>query len=75
MNNTQQQIVLNIQGMSCGSCVRHVEGALKSVAGVTYVAVDLKAGRVEVRGTGLVTGKLLTAIEEAGYGAEEANQG
>jgi copper chaperone len=74
MSNTQQQVTLNIHGMSCGSCVRHVEGALKSVPGVANVAVDLKAGSAIVTGTGLVMEKLLSAIEAEGYSAEEASQ-
>lgn len=74
MNQFRQQILLNIHGMSCGSCVRHVEGALKSVTGVESVSVDLASGRAEVRGTGLTTAILLSAIEEEGYSAEVASQ-
>lgn len=74
MNQFRQQILLIIHGMSCGSCVRHVEGALKSVTGVESVSVDLASGRAEVRGTGLTTAILLSAIEEEGYSAEVASQ-
>jgi copper chaperone len=74
MNQFRQQILLNIHGMNCGSCVRHVEGALKSVTGVESVSVYLASGRAEVRGTGLTTAILLSAIEEEGYSAEVASQ-
>lgn len=39
---------LSIQGMSCGGCVRHVEMALRKIAGVSAVSVDLAAGKATV---------------------------
>ncbi len=59
---------INIDRMSCGNCVRHVEEALRGVPGVSSVQVSLqsKTAIVEVRDT--VTDESLTgAIEEAGY--------
>ena len=35
-------IELQVQGMSCGSCVKHVTEALRPVEGVSDVAVDYK---------------------------------
>ena len=43
-------IELNVEGMSCGSCVKHVTEALNTVEGVTKVDVDLQAARVRVTG-------------------------
>ena len=43
-------IELNVEGMSCGSCVKHVTEALNTVEGVTKVDVDLQAARVRVSG-------------------------
>ena len=33
-------VELSVQGMTCGSCVKHVTKALQSVAGVSRVEVD-----------------------------------
>ena len=33
--------VYRINGMTCGGCAKHVEKALRSVAGVSAVAVDV----------------------------------
>ncbi|WP_138517151.1 heavy-metal-associated domain-containing protein [Rhodoferax bucti] len=40
---------LNVQGMRCGACVKHVTKALMSVPGVAHVDVDLENGRAKVR--------------------------
>ena len=37
-------IDLEVQGMSCGSCVKHVTQALQALTGVSGVAVDLTSG-------------------------------
>ncbi|MEE7546822.1 heavy-metal-associated domain-containing protein, partial [Xanthomonas sp. Kuri4-1] len=36
-----EEIVLDVEGMSCASCVAHVEKALAQVPGVQAVAVNL----------------------------------
>jgi copper chaperone CopZ len=61
-------IHLNVTGMTCGSCVKHVEKALGAVAGVQKVAVDLSTGMATVAGD-LPGGasSLLAALEEEGY--------
>lgn len=43
-------IDLQVEGMSCGSCVKHVTQALQSLPGVGGVEVDLASGRVRVSG-------------------------
>jgi copper chaperone CopZ len=43
-------VELAVQGMTCGSCVRHVTKALQGVPGVTLVEVDLASGRALVEG-------------------------
>lgn len=67
-------IDLEVQGMSCGSCVNHVTQALKPIPGVTDVAVDLKSGHVRV--TGALDGdsqRLVSALTDAGYPARLAD--
>lgn len=64
-------VELQVQGMSCGSCVKHVTEALRPVEGVSDVAVDLQAGRVKVSGDS-DSHALLAALENAGYPAQLA---
>ncbi|HNN15530.1 MAG TPA: heavy metal-associated domain-containing protein [Accumulibacter sp.] len=45
-----QNVELVVQGMTCGSCVKHVTKALQAVEGVHRVEVDLAGGRVHVEG-------------------------
>lgn len=55
-----------VEGMTCGGCVRHVDKALRAVAGVTEVAVDLAQGTVTVSGTAPFSA-LAAQVDEAGY--------
>lgn len=59
---------INIEGMSCGHCVSHVEEALKEVAGVNGVYVDLQGKNAVVEISDIVTDEQLkAAVEEVGY--------
>lgn len=59
---------INIEGMSCMHCVKHVEDALKDLAGIAKVTVDLKEKNAVVELSGSVEdAKLKEAVEEAGY--------
>ncbi|UNG17318.1 CopZ family metallochaperone [Stutzerimonas zhaodongensis] len=69
MNFTQ----LQVQGMTCGACVRHVTQALNTVSGVNAVEVDLQSGRVRVDGDA-DNAALIAALDEAGYPAQLAPQ-
>jgi copper chaperone len=62
---------LEIEGMRCNNCVRHVTEALKKVAGVEQVEVSLQEGRATVSGTAPVE-KLIEAVREEGYTARVA---
>ena len=66
-----REIVLDVMGMSCGSCVRHVDRALRSVAGVSDVEVRLTKGEVWVRHDAAVAPvqNLVRALEAEGYEA------
>ncbi len=39
-----ENVTLNVQGMSCGHCVKAVEGSVGKLAGVEHVKVNLDAG-------------------------------
>jgi copper ion binding protein len=59
---------INIEGMSCGHCVKHVEGALMEVCGVEKVEVSLKDkyAIVELKHN-VEDSALKEAVDEAGY--------
>ena len=62
---------LDIQGMTCASCVARVERALKKVPGVQDASVNLATERAVVRYDPVNAGvdELLAAVERAGYKA------
>ena len=66
---------LNIGGMTCASCVGHVENALLSVPGVSKASVNLGVERASVEFVpGLAElSDLQAAVEEAGYRVEGFN--
>lgn len=59
--------VLEVEGMTCASCVAHVERALKAVPGVTGASVNLATERAEVTGEALERALLVKAVADAGY--------
>ena len=62
---------LEVQGMSCGGCVKSVTSALTRVTGVSTVDVDLQAGRATVTGDLPQGGDpLVQALTAAGYPAK-----
>jgi len=57
-----------IEGMSCQHCVNRVAEALKEIAGVKTVDVDLKGKYAIVEADRQIDdGEIENAIEEAGY--------
>jgi len=61
------RLILPVHGMSCASCVAHVEKALAAVPGVSSVAVNLATESATVQGAALDAGRLRHAVDEAGY--------
>jgi len=61
--------------MACSSCAARVEGALKSMPGVSSVKVDLKAGEARVVIDPSVTSveKVRQRIMQTGYQAGECS--
>ncbi len=66
---TQDEINLDIEGMSCASCVGRVEKALLKVPGVTSASVNLVAKNARILVSGLSPEALITTIENVGYHA------
>jgi Cu2+-exporting ATPase len=65
MNMSQ---TINVTGMTCQNCVRHVREALEALPGVRSAEVDLGSGRVELEAERVLSEQELTAaLDEAGY--------
>ncbi|WP_080426870.1 heavy metal translocating P-type ATPase [Burkholderia ubonensis] len=62
-------IELEIEGMTCASCVARVEKALAGVPGVTRVSVNLATERATVDAAGVPASQLAHAVKQAGYQA------
>lgn len=64
-----ETLEINIEGMSCASCVEHVESALRKVPGVIEAHVNLATERatIKVLSDHKLHNKILKAIIEAGY--------
>ena len=69
-----ERVTLSIGGMTCASCVSHVEGALSGVDGVLSADVNLATERATVGYFPGVVGvsDLRHAIEDAGYSSTGA---
>ena len=70
-----ERVTLTIGGMTCASCVVHVERALKSVEGVAAASVNLASERatVEYLPGAAAIGDMRHAVEDAGYSLEGAS--
>lgn len=66
------RVELDVQGMTCDTCARHVTAALQEIAGVSQVQVpSWSAGRATLLAQSNVgVEELVKAVEEAGYRAE-----
>jgi copper chaperone len=63
--------VFNVQGMSCGHCVKAITQALQAKDPAASVRVDLAAKEVGVE-SALTTEQVIAAISEEGYEAKVA---
>ncbi|PKO65821.1 MAG: copper-translocating P-type ATPase [Betaproteobacteria bacterium HGW-Betaproteobacteria-16] len=71
MNNATLSLIEHqflIEGMTCGSCVGRLEKALKAVAGVQKVSVNLATERATVNAVpSTLATNLVAAVQTAGY--------
>lgn len=64
-----ENVTLNVQGMSCGHCVKAVETSVGALAGVQEVNVDLAEAKVNVAfdGAAVTVDQIKETIDEQGY--------
>jgi Cu+-exporting ATPase len=74
---TTSDLTLDVRGMTCASCVAHVEGALKELPGVQEAVVNLGLGTARVVYIpGVVsTSTMKHAVHEVGYETQERSEG
>lgn len=74
MPTNQRELELAISGMTCASCVAHVEKALASVDGVSSASVNLATERAHlVLARPVAAEDLILSVEQAGYKAAFAS--
>lgn len=74
---TTAELTLDVRGMTCASCVGHVEGALKELRGVQEAVVNLglNTARVVYIPGVVSTSTMKRAVREVGYEAQERSEG
>ena len=66
----------DVTGMTCSACSAHVEKAVRKVAGVQDVTVNLLTNSMVVEADASLSPQAITAaVEKAGYGASPAGAG
>ncbi len=63
--------LFNVQGMTCGHCVKAVTNAIKGEDPAADVQIDLAKGEVSVQSQ-LAAEQVIGLIEEEGYSAKVA---
>ncbi|CAM3646888.1 copper chaperone CopZ [Cytobacillus oceanisediminis] len=67
-----ENITLKVSGMSCGHCVKAVEGSVGKLNGVEKVSVDLDNGQVQVQydSSAVSLEQIKETIDDQGYDVE-----
>jgi copper chaperone len=69
----ERATTLEVQGMSCPSCIDHISSTLTQLGGVGNVDVELRAGLIVVKhdAAQAPVARLIEALGEAGYEAKQ----
>jgi copper ion binding protein len=72
-----QQATLQVTGMTCASCVAHVERALRELPGVSQAIANLATGtaKVEFDPSQVSLEQMAQAVREVGYEAAPYRRG
>ncbi|MBT2689979.1 copper chaperone CopZ [Bacillus sp. ISL-47] len=67
-----ENVTLKVSGMSCGHCVKAVEGSVGKLNGVEKVSVDLDNGQVQVQydSSSVSLESIKETIDDQGYDVE-----
>ncbi|MEH7107151.1 MULTISPECIES: copper chaperone CopZ [Bacillaceae] len=67
-----ENVTLTVKGMSCGHCVKAVEGSVGKLAGVKKVEVKLEKGLVDVEfdSNAVSLATIKETIDDQGYDVE-----
>jgi copper chaperone len=67
-----EKVQLNVQGMSCGHCVKAIEGSVGELKGVSNVKVHLETGKVDVEyeANQVTLDTIKETIDDQGYDVE-----
>ena len=70
----EEEIVLNVEGMTCSGCENAIKSALLKCDGVKDAEVNHKDGKavVQTEGSKAKTDELIKAVEKAGFTASES---
>lgn len=68
-----KKVKFDVTGMTCSACQAHVEKAVRNIPGVAIVNVNLLQNSMQVEFDESSTGtpQIISAVEQAGYGASE----
>lgn len=71
--NTLQSVVLTVENMHCGGCMRKVERALENASGISNARAHLSAKRVAISYDPQTTNveKIIATLDNAGYTAAQ----
>jgi len=64
---SNDEIVINVQGMTCSHCKESVESAVSSCEGVVETLVDLPSGNVKIIGAGYKNNDIEAKIINRGF--------
>ena len=68
-----KKVLLTIDGMHCGACVRRVTQALEGVAGVQVEAVEVGSARVRLDPSEVEPEQVVKAVNGIGFQAKIAD--
>lgn len=69
-----ERVILKIDGMTCGNCVRHVTKALETLEGVKVEQVKIGEATVSFDPALTPEGRITGAIEDEGYSVAAATR-
>src|SRR3972149_7721722 len=74
MTAIPKSLSLPVQGMTCASCVSHVEGALKELHGVANVAVNVATNKASLNydPAQVTVADMMRAVDDVGYSVPAA---